>query len=165
MGVSLGDVPDGYEAVDNPPIPVEDTPDMPRLHEVFGAEKGDDGWYRLPVLAKEFSAPHAALHIGPIHIVFDITAHELAAQAAGTDRIQVENWYVMFVKAGPDRPIPVRGRSHRQPAAGASTSTSPCSTRAATTAPSPPDQASSAWSDFPTAIEQPPHASPGTVKA
>ncbi|WP_419848663.1 hypothetical protein [Candidatus Poriferisocius sp.] len=100
MGVSLGDVPDGYEAVDNPLIPVEDSPDMPRLHEVFGVTKGDDGWYRLPELTKEFSAPHAALHLGPIHIVFDITAHELVEQAAGTDRIQVESWYVMFVKPG-----------------------------------------------------------------
>ena len=100
MGVSLGDVPDGYEAVENPLIPVVDSPDMPRLHEVFGVERGTDGWYRLPELSKEFSAPHAALHLGPIHIVFDITAHELAEQAAGTDRIQVENWYVMFVKPG-----------------------------------------------------------------
>lgn len=100
MGVSLGDVPDGYEPVENPPIPVEDSPDLPRLHEVFGAEKGDDGHWRLPTLEKEFSAPHAALHLGPIHIVFDITAHELAAELAGTDRLQVENWFVMFVKPG-----------------------------------------------------------------
>ncbi len=111
MGVSLGNVPDGYEAVDNPPIPVEDSPDMPRLHEVFGAVKGPDGWYRLPELSKEFSAPHAALHIGPIHIVFDITAHELAAKQAGTDRIQVENWFVMFVKPGLVGPFRCEGEA------------------------------------------------------
>lgn len=100
MGVSLGDAPDGYVEVDNPPIPVEDSPDLPPLHEVFGATRGDDGHWRLPELRKEFSAPHAALHLGPIHIVFDVTAHELAAEAAGTDEIQVRNWYVMFVKPG-----------------------------------------------------------------
>ncbi len=111
MGVSLGDVPDGYEAVDNPLIPVEDSPDMPRLHEVFGVVKGDDGWYRLPELTKETSAPHAALHLGPIHIVFDTTAHELAEQAAGTERIQVESWYVMFVKPGLIGPFRCEGEA------------------------------------------------------
>ena len=107
MGVSLGDVPDGYDAVDNPPIPVEDSPDMPRLHEVFGAAKSDDGFYRLPVLTKEFSA----LHIGPIHIVFDMTAHDLATELAGTDRIQAENWYVMFVKPGLVGPFRCEGEA------------------------------------------------------
>ncbi len=111
MGVSLGDVPDGYEAVDNPPIPVEDAPHMPRLHQVFGATRGDDGWYRLPELTRESSAPHAALHIGPIHIVFDITAHELVADLTGTDRIQVENWYVMFVKPGLVGPFRCEGEA------------------------------------------------------
>jgi acyl-coenzyme A thioesterase PaaI-like protein len=109
MGVSLGDVPDGYEKVENPPVPVIDSPDLPRLHEVFGAVKGDDGWYRLPVLQKEFSAPHAALHLGPIHIVFDVTAHEQAAALAGTDALQVDNWYVQFVKPGLEGPFRCEG--------------------------------------------------------
>ncbi|MDH3753246.1 MAG: hypothetical protein OEU32_05165 [Acidimicrobiia bacterium] len=100
MGVSLGDAPEGFQRVENPPIPVEDSPDLPPLHEVFGATKGDDGSWRLPRLRAELSAPHAALHVGPIHIVFDITAHELAADLAGTDRVQVENWFVMFAKPG-----------------------------------------------------------------
>jgi len=111
MGVSLGDVPGGYEKVENPPIPVVDSPDLPRLHDVFGAVKGDDGHYRLPELQKEFSAPHAALHLGPIHIVFDITAHELAIDMAGTDRVQVENWYVMFVKPGLEGPFRCEGKA------------------------------------------------------
>ena len=68
MGVSLGDVPDGYEKIDNPPIDVEDSPDLPRLHEVFGAERGADSLWRLPPFGAEFSAPHAALHLGPINI-------------------------------------------------------------------------------------------------
>ncbi len=109
MGVSVGDVPEGYEKVENPPIPVVDSPDLPRLHEVFGAEKGPDGHYRLPPLQKEFSAPHAALHLGPVHIVFDITAHERAAEVARTDEIQVENWYVQFVKPGLEGPFRCEG--------------------------------------------------------
>ena len=100
MGVSLGDAPEDYGAIDNPPIEVVDAPDMPRLHEVFGATQGDDGDWRLPELQADQSAPHAALHLGPIHIVFDVAAHDTAAVAAGTDRIQVEEWFVMFVKPG-----------------------------------------------------------------
>ncbi len=100
MGVSLGEVPAGYEPVDNPPIPVVDSPDLPPLWQVFGATIDDAGVWRLPKLQKEFSAPHAALHLGPIHIAFDVAAHELASQIAGTNAIQVENWYVMFVKPG-----------------------------------------------------------------
>lgn len=111
MGVSLGDVPDGYEPVENPLIPVEDSPDLPPLHEVFGAERGSDGNWRLPALQKEYSAPHAALHLGPIHIVFDVTAHEKAAELAGTPLVQVENWFVMFVKPGLVGPFRAEGEA------------------------------------------------------
>jgi hypothetical protein len=64
-GVSLGEVPGGYERTENPPIPVVDSPDMPRLHQVFRAVKSSDGLWRLPPLSREQSAPHAALHSGP----------------------------------------------------------------------------------------------------
>ena len=109
MGVSLGDVPGGYERVKNPPIPVVDSPDMPRLHQVFGAAKGSDGRWRLPPLSREQSAPHAALHLGPIHIVLEVTAMEQAAQVAGTDRLQVESWFVMFVRPGVVGPFRAEG--------------------------------------------------------
>ena len=56
QGVSLGDVPPGYEKVDNPPIPIEDSPSLPPLYEVFGATWGGDGTWRLPVLKPELSA-------------------------------------------------------------------------------------------------------------
>jgi acyl-coenzyme A thioesterase PaaI-like protein len=109
MGVSLAAVPGGYERVRNPPIRVEDSPGMPRLHEVFGAVKGSDGLWRLPPLSREQSAPHAALHLGPIHIVLEVTAMEKAAQAAGTDRLQVESWFVMFVRPGLVGPFRAEG--------------------------------------------------------
>jgi len=100
MGVSLGDVPEGYEKVDNPPLPVEDSPDLPPLHEVFGAERGDDGVWRLPPLIPELSAPHAALHLGPINIVLEVAAMEAAAEHAGTDDLQVESWHVTMERPG-----------------------------------------------------------------
>ena len=48
MGVSLGGTPGNYEKVDNPPIAIEDSPDLPPLHEVFGAVRSPDGIWRLP---------------------------------------------------------------------------------------------------------------------
>src|SRR5439155_24882386 len=99
-GVSLGTVPDGYVKVENPPIPVEDSPSLPRLHEVFGAERGDDGAWRLPPLVAELSAPHAALHLGPINIVLEVAAMEAAAAHTGTDALQVESWHVMLARPG-----------------------------------------------------------------
>ena len=99
-GVSLGDVPEGYEKVDNPPVPVEDSPSLPPLHSVFGATQGSDGLWRLPPLQAEFSAPHAALHLGPINIVLERAAMDRAEEHAGTDALQVESWTVMMVRPG-----------------------------------------------------------------
>lgn len=118
MGVSLGPAPDGYGNIENPHIEVADRPDMMRLHEAFGCEQGEDGHWRLPALRADQAAPHAALHLGPIHIILDVAAHDSAWTFAGTDALQIENWFVMFVKpglAGPFRceAVPVRGLSGR----------------------------------------------------
>ena len=43
MGVSLGGTPGHYEKIENPPIAIEDSPELPPLHEVFGAYRSDDG--------------------------------------------------------------------------------------------------------------------------
>lgn len=100
LGVSLGAVPDGYEKVENPPISVIDSPDLPPLHRVFGAERGDDGKWRLPPLVPELSAPHAALHLGPINVVLEVAAMEAAAEHAAIDALQVESWHVMMERPG-----------------------------------------------------------------
>jgi hypothetical protein len=71
MGVSLGDVPEGYEKVANPPVPVEDSESLPPLTTAFGAERTGEGTWTLPPLRPELSAPHAALHLGPINIVLE----------------------------------------------------------------------------------------------
>jgi hypothetical protein len=105
MGVSLGATPEGFERVDNPPLPVVDGPDLPPLHQVFGASRREDGW-TLPELRADLASPDAALHLGPIHVVLEAAATEAASISAGTDRLQIEDWHVMFVargKVGPFR--------------------------------------------------------------
>lgn len=99
-GVSLGAVPEGYEKVDNPPVDVVDSPDLPPLHVVFGASQGDDGLWRLPELKPELASPHAALHLGPINIVMERAAMDCVSAHAGTDPVQIESWTVMMVRPG-----------------------------------------------------------------
>ncbi len=118
MGVSLGDVPGDYQKVPNPPVAVEDAPSLPPLHLVFGARQGDDGYWRLPAITAELASPHAALHLGPINMVLETAAMEVAAAHAGTDAVQIDSWTVMFVRPGVAGPFRaegevVSGRSER----------------------------------------------------
>jgi hypothetical protein len=115
-GVSLGDTPGHYEKVDNPSILVEDSPDLPPLHQVFGATKGDDGAWRLPELSLELASPDAALHLGPQHVALETAALEAAAALAGTDRLQAESYHCMFCARGKVGPFRVVVDAH--PAAG-----------------------------------------------
>ena len=106
MGVSLGGTPGHYEKVDNPSIVIEDSEDLPPLHQVFGAVRSPDGVWRLPELSLEMASPDAALHLGPQHIVLEVAATEAVAGAAGTDRLQIESYHCMFAargKVGPFR--------------------------------------------------------------
>jgi hypothetical protein len=106
MGVTIGVPAPDYQPVDNPHIQIEDTPDLPPLHQVFGATRSSDGVWRLPELSLELASPDAALHLGPQHILLETAATEAASVAAGTDRLQIESYHCMFVargKAGPFR--------------------------------------------------------------
>jgi hypothetical protein len=106
MGVTLGGTPGQYEKVENPPLAIADSPDLPPLHAVFGATRSTDGVWRLPELSLEMASPDAALHLGPQHIVLEAAAMEAAANAAGTDRLQAESYHCMFAargKVGPFR--------------------------------------------------------------
>jgi hypothetical protein len=109
MGVSIGEPPPGFEPVDNPSLAIEDWPSLPPLHVVFGARRRPDGAWELPELSDELSSPDAALHLGPIHVVLEAAATELASAEAGTDRLQVEDWHVMFVARGKAGPFRVSG--------------------------------------------------------
>ena len=104
-GVSLNAAPgsaapDGFVAIDNPPIDVVDSPDLPPLHVVFGATRGDDGRWRLPTLTPQIAAPHGALHLGPISIVL-----EAAAMDAVDDSMQVQSWTVTMLRPGTHGPF------------------------------------------------------------
>jgi len=98
IGMTLGNAPPSFSPVDMPPD-TPDTEDLPALHVVFGASRDPDGW-RLPLLDLKHASTSASLHLGPIHIVFEAAATELAAIALGTEAVQVEDWDVHFMAPG-----------------------------------------------------------------
>jgi hypothetical protein len=102
VGVKLGDAPPSFSPVEAPPEAPEG--DLPPLHIVFGARRHADGW-RLPALTSRLASTSASLHLGPIHVVFEAAATELAAELAGTEAVQVENWDVHFVAPGRTGPF------------------------------------------------------------
>jgi hypothetical protein len=114
QGASIGTPPDGLERMDveEATLVIEDSPDLPPLWQVFGASKRSDGHWVLPELAAEFASPDAALHIGPQHIVLETAAVDLAAALAGTRRLQVRSWHVMFLARGKVGPFCVEGTAY-----------------------------------------------------
>jgi hypothetical protein len=111
MCVSLGGTPPGFEPVDNPMIQIVDSPDLPPLHQVFGAKRRDNGSWTLPELTGDMASPDAALHLGPIQIVLETAANELAEELAGTDALQIEAWHVMYAARGKVGPFRVAGEA------------------------------------------------------
>jgi len=110
VGLSLGDVPEGYQKIDNPPIDIVDSPDLPPLHQVFGAVRMSHGAWQLPLLTAELASPDAALHIGPQHIALETASSELA-QALSSTQLQISDWYVMFVNRGKVGPFVTQGEA------------------------------------------------------
>jgi hypothetical protein len=111
QGVSLGEVPPGFEKMEEEKIVVEDSPDLPPLYKVFGASRREDGHWVLPELAVELASPDAALHLGPQHILLETAATDFAVALAGTDRLQIESWQVMFLARGKVGPFRVEGEA------------------------------------------------------
>jgi hypothetical protein len=109
QGVTIGDPPEGLEKMDTAPIDVVDSTDLPPLWHVFGANRRDDGRWALGELRVELASPDAALHIGPQFVVLETAALDLAAQAAGTDRLQGVSSHVMFLARGKAGPFRVEG--------------------------------------------------------
>jgi hypothetical protein len=112
-GVSLGEVPGGFEQMEEEKIVVIDSPDLPPLHKVFGAHKRDDGHWALGELTIETASPDAALHLGPQHILLEAAATDLAADLVGADILQVQSWHVMFLARGKVGPFRVDGEAVR----------------------------------------------------
>ena len=112
-GVSIGSVPEGgagqLDASEGELIEVEDRPDMPRLHEFFGGTRDGLGSWTLPSLAEEQASPDGALHLGPSHIILEAASTDLATDRAGTDRLQIQSWHVMFVARGKVGPFRTEG--------------------------------------------------------
>ena len=105
VGVTLGDAPQSFRPVDVPPQ-MPDTADLPPLHVVFGARRSSDGW-RLPALTSRHASTSASLHLGPIHVVFEAAAMELAAELAQSEAVEVRDWDVHFVSPGRTGPFQV----------------------------------------------------------
>ena len=66
----------------------------------------------LPSLRAELASPDAALHIGPQHVVLETAATDLAADIAGTRKLQVISWHVMFMSRGKVGPFRVDGTAY-----------------------------------------------------
>jgi hypothetical protein len=113
QGAVIGVPPDGLgQFAEHERIEVVDAPDMPPLWKVFGAFRRDDGRWGLPELQVEFASPDVALHIGPQHVVLETAAIDLAEGVAGTRRLQVMSWHVMFMARGKVGPFRVEGTAH-----------------------------------------------------
>jgi hypothetical protein len=114
QGAVIGIPPEGLGKMDvgGTELVIEDSPDLPPLWEAFGASKRPDGHWVLPPLSVELASPDAALHIGPQHVVLETAAIDLAAEAAGTRKVQVVSWHVMFMSRGKVGPFRVEGTAH-----------------------------------------------------
>jgi hypothetical protein len=111
QGVAIGAPPEGLELMETQSIDVVDSPDLPPLWQVFGASRRDDGHWALPELAVELASPDAALHIGPQFVVLETAALDLAADLAGTDRLQGVSSHVMFLARGKEGPFRAEGEA------------------------------------------------------
>ena len=114
QGAIIGVPPEGLGKMDvsGTELVIEDSPDLPPLWQVFGAARRPDAHWQLPALSVELASPDAALHIGPQHVVLETAAIDLAADAAGTRKLQVVSWHVMFMSRGKVGPFRVDGTAH-----------------------------------------------------
>jgi hypothetical protein len=114
QGAIIGIPPEGLDRMDvsGTDLVIEDSPELPPLWSAFGAGKRDDGHWVLPALSVELASPDAALHIGPQHVVLETAAIDLAAAVAGTRKVQVVSWHVMFMSRGKVGPFRVEGTAY-----------------------------------------------------
>ncbi|GAA3209864.1 hypothetical protein [Actinocorallia longicatena] len=111
QGVRIGAPPEGLVKMDEAKLEIVDSPALPPLWEAFGAVRRDDSHWTLPPLSDAFASPDAALHIGPQHVLLETAAMDLAAGLAGTDRLQMRTWHVMFLARGKTGPFRVDGEA------------------------------------------------------
>ncbi len=109
MGVKISDVPPGYEYVAPAPSGIADSPELPALHEAFGALRNERGNWQLPELDQEHASTSGTLHHGATQIALERAAFELASGHARTDALQIEDWTVMYTTAGRVGPFEASG--------------------------------------------------------
>lgn len=114
QGAIIGIPPEGLDRMDvsGTELVIEDSDELPPLWRAFGASRRGDGHWTLPELSTELASPDAALHIGPQHVVLETAAIDLAAEVAGTRKLQVVSWHVMFMSRGKVGPFRVEGTAH-----------------------------------------------------
>lgn len=112
MGVSLGSAPANFERVQNDPMVIEDSPELPPLHSVFKATCDHLGIWRLPELSLESASPDAALHLGPQHILIETAACEAAQRMVHEKALHVESYHCMFVSRGKVGPFRAQVELH-----------------------------------------------------
>jgi hypothetical protein len=109
MGVNLAAAPPGYEYVPPAPSGITDSPDLPPLHEAFGARRNERDRWQLPELSQQTASTSGTLHHGATQVVLERTAFELASEHANADALQIEDWSVMYTSAGRVGPFEATG--------------------------------------------------------
>jgi acyl-coenzyme A thioesterase PaaI-like protein len=97
----------GFRYVDSRPG-VTDTPDLPPLHEVFGARLRDDGRLEIPELTPELG--RGGLHQGPFQVVSEAAAMRLAREEAGTDQLWIQHQGTSIISRGIGAPFVTTSR-------------------------------------------------------
>jgi hypothetical protein len=110
IGIKLAEAPEQGGTLFELPQAVVDSPDLPPLTEVFGGRRAAEGWM-LPELSEGLTSTSGSLHLGPIHVILEAAATELAAARAGTERLQVTGWEVSFVARGAVGPFLASGEA------------------------------------------------------
>ncbi|OCC23933.1 hypothetical protein MB02_08945 [Croceicoccus estronivorus] len=99
-GVSLSDVPPGFEPVDNPVEEIVDSPAMPSLRKVFGIQRIGNDALAIEKVTPELASPHSALHLGPINIALEAAAMDELERMTQSQAYQIESYTVLMVKPG-----------------------------------------------------------------
>ena len=92
----------GFRYVDPRPG-APDSPDLPPLHEPFGARRRDDGRFEIPELGPELGAE--GLHQGPFQVVSEAAAMQAATEAVGSDRFWIEHQGTSIMARGVGTPL------------------------------------------------------------
>jgi hypothetical protein len=95
--------------VENPPLAVEDRPDMPSLPQAFGLRHRNAAVWEIPALERATASPDAALHLGPQYIALEACANELIESSVANECAQVTQWQIMFVARGKTGPFRTKG--------------------------------------------------------